>query len=82
MNNVDAFEEEMQHELMGAERPGIRSRFPHDLAAFQNTRIQLEVRGFHKAQRSHHDSADCHGMPSNFAKQVCPGSSRRMLAAL
>ena len=43
MNNVDAFEEEMQHELVGAERPGIRSRFPHDLAAFQNTRIQLEA---------------------------------------
>lgn len=78
MNNVDAFEEEMQHELMGAERPGIRSRFPHDLAAFQNTRIQLEVRGFHKAHTSH-GSSDCYGILS-FA--VYPGSSRKMLACL
>ncbi len=43
MDDVAAFDEEMQHELLGAERPGIRSRMSHDLAAFQNTRIQLGV---------------------------------------
>lgn len=43
MDFVAAFEEEMPHQLLGGERPGVRSRFPHDLAAFQNTRLQLEV---------------------------------------
>ena len=76
MNNVDAFEEEMQHELMGAERPGIRSRFPHDLAAFQNTRIQLGVRGFYKAHTSfatHLESTDCHDMRSGLLNMFVQG---------
>ena len=48
MGDVAAFDEEMQHELLGAERPGIRSRMSHDLAAFQSTRIQLGVRALHE----------------------------------
>lgn len=49
MDDVAAFDEEMQHELLGADRPGIRSRMSHDLAAFQKTRIQLGVRAHHGA---------------------------------
>ncbi len=48
LDDVAAFDEEMQHELMGSERPGIRSRFKHDLSAFQNTRIQLDVSALHQ----------------------------------
>jgi len=50
LDDVAAFDEEMQHELMGSERPGIRSRFKHDLSAFQNTRIQLDVSALHQTQ--------------------------------
>ena len=52
MGDVAAFDEEMQHELLGADRPGIRSRISHDLAAFQNTRIQLGVGAHHCAAAS------------------------------
>ena len=38
------FNAEMAHELAGAQRPGVRSRFPQPLPAFGNTRAQLEVR--------------------------------------
>ncbi len=58
MGDVAAFDEEMQHELLGAERPGIRSRMSHDLAAFQNTRIQLGVRAKHGCRASA-PIADC-----------------------
>ncbi len=38
------FNAEMAHELAGAQRPGVRSRFPQPLPAFEHTRAQLEVR--------------------------------------
>ena len=81
MNNVDAFEEEMQHELMGAERPGIRSRFQHDLAAFQNTRIQLEVRDSHQAHTSHSESTNCHGVFSVLLNIIIQGPVKTCLHA-
>lgn len=38
------FNAEMAHELAGAQRPGVRSRFPQPLPSFEHTRAQLEVR--------------------------------------
>ena len=43
LDDIAAFDDEMQHELIGSERPGVRSRFHHDLSSFQNTRLQLGV---------------------------------------
>ena len=41
--DIERFNAEMAHELAGAQRPGVRSRFPQPLPAFEHTRAQLEV---------------------------------------
>ncbi|CAL8462888.1 g2422 [Coccomyxa elongata] len=40
--DIERFNAEMAHELAGAQRPGVRSRFPQPLPAFEHTRAQLE----------------------------------------
>jgi hypothetical protein len=45
--DTERFNAEMAHELAGAQRPGVRSRFPQPLPAFEHTRAQLEVRALH-----------------------------------
>ncbi|KAK9907534.1 hypothetical protein WJX75_005496 [Coccomyxa subellipsoidea] len=40
--DTERFNAEMAHELAGAQRPGVRSRFPQPLPAFEHTRAQLE----------------------------------------
>ncbi len=42
--DLEQFNVEMAHELAGSARPGVRSRFPQPLPAFEHTRAQLEVR--------------------------------------